>query len=472
MFVSEDPSSKGMIYFIIKKPKCRINFSPFILLTVFLFNCSKNQYKQINAEFFRISDSTYKFKDYVFQGKLTPDGTPIGKGKLIYNNGIVAEGNFINGFLDDNNATLYYPELGFIKGKFSNGEIMYGTIKYNNGDLYVGTINRLTYQPNGQGEYRRKNLLLVGSFKNGIFDGFGAIIDTTSKTKTFSEFRNGLPNGITGIEEEGKAIVYRDYENGVDATVIKMEKYINTYVNTINSKELQPLKDSISIIKEEINNITAKLAENKKNYQTIENACKPPSAGLIVEPNPKFGESRYSWSWGFGNNQARITPEMDSYERERIIMGYSQDFDEYQIEKELWFIGPDGLTRSEIQEILLKKKQLVKERIQKAKKRQELCELWHQNPLENHDKLERFLNQEYYQNSDLLTQFNNALQQAEHNLNSRIIEQQRLDVIRRNQATNSYKKLNIDIIADMQRRQCLFRPCLFCPPKDAKVTCQ
>ena len=104
MFVDKGLASNGMLYFIMKKPKGRIVFSPFILLTVFLFNCSKNHYKQLNAEFFRESDSTYKFKDYVFQGELMPDGAPIGKGKLIYNNGIVAEGNFTNGFLDDNNG--------------------------------------------------------------------------------------------------------------------------------------------------------------------------------------------------------------------------------------------------------------------------------------------------------------------------------------------------------------------------------
>lgn len=443
-----------------------------IYISIFFVNCSKNYYNKIDAGYFKTDENTYKFKDFVYQGTLSADGVPVGKGKITYNNGIVASGYFKNSNLEDDNASLYIPGTGTITGKCINGTFIYGTIRYYFGNLYTGEISN--YEPNGQGEYRKNNLILVGTFKKGVLNGPGAIIDTVSKTKTYSEFRNGLPNGITGIEEKDKKIRFADFENGIDASAVKKDAYINNYVKSIEFKELKPKQDSIENIKAKIENLNTKLQGYKFNYKSPESACLRNGMYLTVATRPKSGETEYSWISGFGITHNNITTEQMQNEhwKETVYYGYSENYYERTIEREIKVIGPIGLSRSEIQKLLLAKKSIIKEKKQKEATLSELCNKWRMNPQEYQQEIERYLNNEYYEISELLTQYNDLLKSQEKSVENRLLEQKRLESVRRNQATVSYNKLAEDRTAEIKNKMCLFRPCLFCPPKNAKVTCQ
>ncbi len=454
----------------------RINVISRLLLIIciglFFGNCNKNYYKKIDSNYFKTDESTYKFKDFVYEGVLSEDGIPIGKGKITYNNGVIASGYFNNGNLEDNNAYVYIPAVGTFTGKCINGILNYGTIKYKSGDIYTGMISN--YQPNGKGEYRKKHLILVGAFTNGTLHGPGAIIDTITKIRTYSQFRYGLPNGISGIEQPNQKIQYIDYENGIDVTKAKKDNYITNQVKTIEFKELKPQQDSIEIVKSKIEQLNIKFQEYKFNYKSPGSACLRSGMYLTVSPQPKEGEREYSWSSGFGTSIDNISSEQmqDEFFMETVYYGYSADYKERSIEKEVKVIGPTSLTRSEIQQLLRVKKSIIAEKKLKEAKLNDLCEKWNRNPKEFQQEIEEYLNKDYYSTSNLLTMYNNLLENLNNSVENRIIEQQRLQSYRREQANMQYNKLAEDKTAEIKSSMCLFRPCLFCPPKNAKVTCQ
>jgi len=452
--------------------KVKYYFHVILLISIclFLMNCSKNYYKKIDISYFKNGENTYKFKDFIYQGILTKDGLPVGKGKITYNNGTTASGYFSNGNLEDNNANFYIPGKGTIKGKCTKGVLIYGTIKYNSGDLYTGDIGN--YDPNGKGEYRKKNLIMVGNFKNGLLEGAGAVIDTNTKTKTYSDYRKGIANGMSGIEGKDGNIRYVHFENGVDVTAEKKESYINNYVKSIESKELKPQLDSIKKLKDDLTWINEELEKSKSNYKSAESACAPRSGYLTVSPRPREGEYEYKWSNGFGTSYDQIPDDLSYDEQQRIWYGYTDDYEEREIEKEISFIGPAGMTRSEIRRLLLAEKAAIKERMARKAKLNELCEKWRSNPELYKKEIEEFLNKDYYLYSGALEYSNNLLKELSKTVQNRKLEQKRLEWERRNEADKSYTKLCKDNVAEFKRNGCLIRPCLFCPPLNATVTCQ
>ncbi len=441
-----------------------------ISICLFLMNCSKTYYKKIDISYFKNGENTYKFKDFIYQGILTKDGLPVGKGKITYNNGTTASGYFSNGNLEDNNANFYIPGKGTIKGKCTKGVLIYGTIKYNSGDLYNGDIGN--YDPNGKGEYRKKNLIMVGNFKNGLLEGAGAVIDTNTKTKTYSDYRKGIANGMSGIEGKDGNIRYVHFENGVDVTAEKKESYINNYVKSIESKELKPQLDSIVELKDEIVWLNKELKKSKSNYKSPESACESGGGYLTVKPKLKEGEWDYYWRDGFGNDDDQIPDYLDSYAKERLRNGYSDGYEEWDIEQEISFIGPKGMTRSEIRSLLLAEKAAKKERRARNAKLNELCEKWRSNPEAYKQEIEEFLNKDYYLYSRVLGYNKDLLKEISKTVENRKLEQKRLEWERRNEADKSYTKLCKDNVAEFKRNGCLIRPCLFCPPLNATVTCQ
>ncbi|MBV6440475.1 MAG: peptidase C14 caspase catalytic subunit p20 [Haliscomenobacteraceae bacterium CHB4] len=97
-----------------------------------------------------------------------------GTGKYRYSTGAVYTGQFVNGNREGK-GKLIFPNNNIYDGQFSrnriNGE---GTMTYSNGDRYVGSW--FYDQPNGKGKYYFKTKeRYEGDFKSGKFEGQGTM---------------------------------------------------------------------------------------------------------------------------------------------------------------------------------------------------------------------------------------------------------------------------------------------------------
>lgn len=95
-----------------------------------------------------------------------------GKGILIYNNGRIYEGDFVNN-TPDGKATETYPNKDKYVGQFSRGyKNGKGTYYYANGEVYEGKF--VDNKPHGQGVLKMPNgSIYEGNFANGKCNGKG-----------------------------------------------------------------------------------------------------------------------------------------------------------------------------------------------------------------------------------------------------------------------------------------------------------
>ena len=126
-----------------------------------------------------------------------------GTGKYRYSTGAVYTGQFVNGNREGK-GKLVFPNNNVYEGQFSrnriNGE---GMMTYSNGDRYVGSW--FTDQPNGKGKYYFKSKeRYEGDFKSGKFEGQGTMYYPDGAYYT-GAWKNNRKNGSGKlVDSEGK----------------------------------------------------------------------------------------------------------------------------------------------------------------------------------------------------------------------------------------------------------------------------
>ena len=176
---------------------------------------------------------------------------PTGKGRLVYKNGDIHSGSFLNGLREGFGEFMNTSNNGF-KGKWvddkKNGKFTnkyrdgsqfegfyyddhknsHGTLKYSNGDEYVGDFKNDL--PNGKGvinfnvESNNHNYkYFEGIVLDGKFNGFGLLV-YKNENQYQGEFLNGLKNGRGKyIDIEQKKCFTGAWKNNVRDGVGKIE---------------------------------------------------------------------------------------------------------------------------------------------------------------------------------------------------------------------------------------------------------
>jgi hypothetical protein len=122
-----------------------------------------------------------------------------GRGKMVYTNGVIYEGDFVNGKIEGQ-GTLTFPSGEIYVGQFSNNARNgRGKNTYSNGDIYDG--NWVNEKKEGQGVFTSKDgSYYSGEWKNDKSNGFGKdFIKATNITRE-GTYKDGLfVNSNTGI---------------------------------------------------------------------------------------------------------------------------------------------------------------------------------------------------------------------------------------------------------------------------------
>ena len=146
----------------------------------------------------------YNTKDgyEIYEGQFREDLCH-GKGKYIFANGEIYEGDFSYGGERMGNCTVKYPNGNEYNGKWSrNSECGKGTMKYKNGDIYIGNWD--SNNQNGQGKMKYKNGdYYDGNWSSGKPSGKGEMIYANGDIYE-GEWKNGVKS------EKGRMI----YANG------------------------------------------------------------------------------------------------------------------------------------------------------------------------------------------------------------------------------------------------------------------
>lgn len=92
---------------------------------------------------------------YSYTGMLDPDGLPIGKGKAVFSDNRVYEGNFDKGQLTGDTCKFTFPEGDVFEGTMKNGQFVVGKYTFSDGSYFVGVFkngecgNGTFYDKNG-----------------------------------------------------------------------------------------------------------------------------------------------------------------------------------------------------------------------------------------------------------------------------------------------------------------------------------
>jgi hypothetical protein len=362
------------------------NFLFILLTTLLCISCNKNYYSEINYSNFKKGENQYVFKDFTLEGNINENQQLNGRGKFWFKDGTIIEGNFTNGVLNDKNAMVIIPNYGIIKGESIDGIIAKGEIQFQKaGTVYTGGIKK--YEANGKGvlvynqEHNYKKY--IGEFENNYFDGLGIIETKNNEQQIIATFENGKFNGeVFILNSKNKEIETKIYELGKDVTRIKKEEYISNYIEKIERAETRSID---SIINE--NNSLKRYVEteiaNGPEIAPAETVCEcylKTCGYLTVQQNPKYNEQYYKWKDGFGTKGWEYIGDKDIYYQWYVYHGYSKNDYDREIEEQVEVLAPTGITRNEIQSLLIEKKKIVMAREQKESELRAICKKWKENP--------------------------------------------------------------------------------------------
>ncbi len=234
-----------------------------LLLIVALSSCNPNYYQTISTENFLV-DGWYVFDNFKYQGPIS-NGLPNGKGTVVYNNGITATGNFVNGVLNDSDANYSIPNLGKINGSVVNGKLVSGKIDYTSGDVYVGSIS--DFEPDGQGIYvDGDKQIFEGNFSEGnIIDG--QVFDVATGTTIVGNFASWKPDGeVIEYNSAGKAAGHI-YANGTDQTKTQLQQQASKNIETKNQDEITKINNEIARIEKKKSEDVTRVKNEKEQLE-------------------------------------------------------------------------------------------------------------------------------------------------------------------------------------------------------------
>lgn len=136
-----------------------------------------------------------KQKSCYYKGETNADGIPHGKGKMIYNNGNILEGTFVNGVGegDNKNSTFTYANgdlyFGPIRNDLPNG---HGKIRYNLKNI---DVNKSAFHSNYGISLINKNVSYTGDVVDGKPEGFGTLYYSNYALYK-GPFKDGRANGV------------------------------------------------------------------------------------------------------------------------------------------------------------------------------------------------------------------------------------------------------------------------------------
>ncbi len=454
----------------------------FILFTTFLcIGCNKNYYSEINYSNFKKGENQYVFKDLTIEGDINENQQLNGRSKFQFTDGTIIEGNFTNGILEDKNAKVLIPNYGIIKGESIDGIIAKGEIQFQKaGTLYTGGIKK--YQAHGKGvlvynqEHNYKKY--IGEFANNNFHGLGIIETKNNAQQIIATFENGKFHGdVFILNSKNNEMETKIFEFGKDVTIIKKEEYISNYIEKIERTETRSI-DSIIDKRNELKRYLEKKISNGQEISPAESVCEcylRTCGFLTVQQNPKYNERYYKWRDGFGNLEVFYIGDKDIYYEWYVYHGYSKNDYDREIEEQVEVLAPTGISRNEIQSLLIEKKKIVMAREQKENELRAICKKWKDNP-----KLyeQAVLEAKYPENMEDMQALNKLIerikrsQQQKEEIKNRQIQLKADREIKAQKEWNDKLKLQLE----KRKKELCVRLCLCnidgSPIPNAKITCQ
>lgn len=152
--------------------------------------------------FGRLSKWVWKkqLSESVYEGNFK-NGFAHGKGKEVFDNGIVYEGDYVNGKVEGKGASADKDGNSFT-GSFKNGYKTYGTSIWKNGNRYTG--NWSNNEMHGQGTFIwADKSKYVGNFIKGMKDGKGKVFFPNGTVLFEGTWKNDYKSIGTQYDKDG-----------------------------------------------------------------------------------------------------------------------------------------------------------------------------------------------------------------------------------------------------------------------------
>ena len=132
--------------------------------------------------------ATEDVTEEIYEGDIL-NGVRHGFGKLMFPDGRVYEGGFVQGVPADSDGLMTFADGSTYEGTFVDGQMQgFGTYRWARGDVYVGTFTAGSISGNGRMYWVETNTTYTGSIEQGQMHGLGKLIwpDGRSYIGTFN----------------------------------------------------------------------------------------------------------------------------------------------------------------------------------------------------------------------------------------------------------------------------------------------
>lgn len=167
----------------------------------------------------------------VYEGNFK-NGLPHGKGKEVFDTGIVFEGNYENGSITGK-GTSYDKDGNTFTGTFKNGQKIYGTSTWKSGNEHTGNWKNNNF--NGQGTFTwADKSKFVGNFKNGKKEGNGKVYYPNGKVLYDGTWKNDTKENGKQNDKDGTytGAFKNNLPHGQGTFIWKdNSKYVGTFTN-------------------------------------------------------------------------------------------------------------------------------------------------------------------------------------------------------------------------------------------------